>query len=61
MNIDSWAGEFFLTFLYVILNLVTILIDYVKFKLSPSSGCLLDFTYHGVTALRAIMRLGSGL
>ena len=32
MNIDSWAGEFFLTYLYVILNLVTILIDYVKFK-----------------------------
>ena len=61
MNIDSWAGEFFLTYLYVILNLVAILIDYVKFKLSPSSDCLLDFTYHGVTALHAIMRLGSGL
>ena len=61
MNIDSWAGEFFLTYLYVILNLVTILIDHVKFELSPSSGCLRDFTYHGFTALHAIMRLGSGL
>ena len=64
MNIDSWAGEFFLTYLSVILNLVTTLIDYVKSKstqLFPSSGCALDFTYHGVTALHAIMRLGSGL